>query len=333
MSIEAKNNYIPLKEPIPIPEQEWPEGTLPLLATGTLAYNHELYIRDCIEGILKQKTTFPVKVCIFEDYSTDETASIIKEYEEKYPSLFMVFYQPQNTYNKPIRREALKPYLEARNTAKYIALCEGDDYWTDSYKLQKQVEILEDHKSLIAVATNASVCDFSGNELQKEKMVIPPSNVEGEYSLNDFFNKGNQYPTLSVVFRNQNMNFIMEKTNEMSNPFLGDWILWVLLHMHGNFYFINQVTCTYRMNPTSITHTVNAVKRWEVDFMIRRQLIKILSSEYHKYLNDDTYAYHMMGMAYRKQKKIHLFLFYQIRALLCNPVSYFKILHKKMKLT
>jgi hypothetical protein len=117
----------------------------------------------------------------------------------------------------------------------------------------------------------------------------------------------------------------------LSNPFLGDWTLWVLLHTLGDFYFINQVTASYRVNPNSVTHTVNAVKRWEVDFMIRRKLIEILPAEYHIYLKDDTYAYHMMGMAYRKQKKMDKFVYYQIRAFLNNPVLFFSIYKNKFR--
>src|SRR5690606_17359287 len=127
-TMKPLDNYIPLPEPIPITEQVWPEGTLPLVVVSTNTYNHVAYIRDCIEGILMQKTTFPVKVVIFDDYSTDGTREIVQEYESRYPNIIKGLYPKENTWRKPSRREALKPRKEMRKLAKYSALCEGDDY-------------------------------------------------------------------------------------------------------------------------------------------------------------------------------------------------------------
>ena len=294
-----------------------------IVSVCMITYNHEKYISEAIEGVLMQKTTFPIELIIGEDCSTDSTRKIVVEYAEKHPDIIRPLLPERNL---GMMTNFIETMQEA--TGKYIALCEGDDYWTDPYKLQKQVDILEANENIVAVATNAAICDFNGNTIQKEKIVVSPDNKDGAYNLHDFFSKGIQYPTLTVVFRNREMDFIKSKMQYLSNPFLGDWTLWVLLHTLGDFYFINQVTASYRVNPNSVTHTVNAVKRWEVDFMIRRKLIEILPPEYHIYLKDDTYAYHMMGMAYRKQKKMDKFVYYQIRAFLNNPVSFLRIIKR-----
>src|SRR5690606_20480304 len=117
MNDEHQYQYTPLMEPIPITDQQWPEGTLPLVSTSTNTYNHVGYIRDCIEGILMQKTTFPVRVVIFDDCSTDGTREIVQEFEAKYPQIIKGIYPKENTFKKPERKEALKPRNEARNVA------------------------------------------------------------------------------------------------------------------------------------------------------------------------------------------------------------------------
>jgi glycosyltransferase involved in cell wall biosynthesis len=142
-------SYIPLSEPIPITEQIWPEGTKPLVCTRTMTYNHEIFIRECIEGILSQKTTFPVRVCIHDDASTDKTAEIVREYQERYPNLIWAYYQKENSYRSPNKIEMRAEFMGWSYEGKYQALCEGDDYWTDSLKLQDQCEVLENNNNII----------------------------------------------------------------------------------------------------------------------------------------------------------------------------------------
>src|SRR5690554_319935 len=101
----------------------------PLVSICCLAFNHEKYIEICLEGFLFQKTTFPFEVLIHDDASTDRTAEIIKEYERKYPHIIKSIYQTQNQYSKGVGVNRVFNFPRAQG--KYIAMCEGDDYWTD----------------------------------------------------------------------------------------------------------------------------------------------------------------------------------------------------------
>ncbi len=150
MKKEFSYKFVPLKEPVLITEQIWPEGTIPLVHTRTMAFMHEDYIRDCIEGILMQKTTFPVKVLIHDDASTDKTAEIIRDYEKRYPKLIKAYYQPENSHVKPDKEELRSEFFSWRK-GKYEATCEGDDYWIDPLKLQKQIDFLEKYPKYSAV--------------------------------------------------------------------------------------------------------------------------------------------------------------------------------------
>ena len=112
--------------------------TKPIVSICCITLHHEKYIRDAIEGFLMQKTSFPIEILIHDDASTDDTANIIREYEEKFPNIIKPIYQTENQYSKGISISAT--YQFPRALGKYIALCEGDDYWTDPLKLQKQVD-------------------------------------------------------------------------------------------------------------------------------------------------------------------------------------------------
>lgn len=111
------------------------------------AYNHEKYIRETLEGFIMQKTNFRFEAIVHDDASTDNTADIIREYAEKYPDIIKPIYETENQYSK--KNDSLLRIMNEASKGKYITMCEGDDYWTDPYKLQKQVDFLEAHPDYV----------------------------------------------------------------------------------------------------------------------------------------------------------------------------------------
>ncbi len=110
----------------------------PMVTVVTITYNHLPYIEKCIQGVLMQQTAFPIEFIIGEDFSTDGTREIVFENAKKYPNTIRVITADYNVGAEANSLRCLKAYR-----GKYIALCEGDDYWTDPFKLQKQVDFLE----------------------------------------------------------------------------------------------------------------------------------------------------------------------------------------------
>ena len=118
----------------------------PLVTVVSITYNHEQYIRDCLEGFLMQKTNFPVEIIIHDDASTDHTAEIIREYYEKRPDLFHVIIERENQFSQ---HKNFTRQIYGLAKGKYIAMCEGDDYWIDPLKLQKQADLCEKDNNVV----------------------------------------------------------------------------------------------------------------------------------------------------------------------------------------
>lgn len=118
-------------------------------------FNQELYIAQTIEGFIKQEAGFRFEILIHDDASTDKTQQIIREYEMRYPLIIKPIYQQENQYSKGI--SVTNTYQLPRAKGKYIAICEGDDYWTDKYKLKTQVEALEKYPEINICAHSVSI--------------------------------------------------------------------------------------------------------------------------------------------------------------------------------
>jgi glycosyltransferase involved in cell wall biosynthesis len=290
------------------------------LSIVCITYNHEKFITRAIEGFLAQKTNFPFEIIIGDDHSNDQTLSLCSAYSESHENIKIL----SSEANRGMIYNLMRCFKAC--TGKYIAICEGDDYWVDPYKLQKQVDVLDQEKyaNVFAVCTNACTVDENENMLSAEMNVVPPSNKEGIYNLHDFFSNKHHYPTLTVVFRNQNIDWINQELERMKNPFLGDWILWVLLHLKGPFYFLKQVTGAYRINQNSVTHTADVINRWRADFKIRKQLLDILPIDYHHYIKNNWNAYFKLSLEYRKRRDFQNFIKYQALSLLSSPNRYFR---------
>ncbi len=126
-------------------------------------YNHGMYIQDALEGFIKQKTNFKYEVLIHDDASTDNTVDVIRKYEKKYPTLIKPIYQTENKYSKGVNISSTYQFPRARG--KYVALCEGDDYWTDSLKLQKQFDAMERH-------TDVDICTHAATKIRASNQKI-----------------------------------------------------------------------------------------------------------------------------------------------------------------
>lgn len=213
----------------------------PLVSIICTAYNHENYIQKCIDGFMMQRTSFEFEVLINEDASTDNTACIIKEYEIKNPKIIKPIYQTENQYSK--RAGIWRNILFPRAQGKYIAICEGDDCWTDPYKLQKQVDFLETHKDYILVCGGFKSIG-RGEEKDEILTSIVASNQEDKegfsFTLNDCRNAW-LTKTLTTLFRNGNeISQYSEKYN-----FSTDVHLFYHLLRSGKGYYMKQVLGIY----------------------------------------------------------------------------------------
>ena len=176
-----------------------------LVAIKCATYNHEPYIRDALEGFVMQKTNFPFVAIVHDDASTDGTPDIIREYAAKYPDIIKPIYETENQYSK--RDGSLRRIMNAAveaSGAKYVALCEGDDYWTDPLKLQKQVDFLESHPDYSLVFANARLHYDAG--LSEDTFPLE----KREYTALESY-RHVDFPTPTLVYRKNSVNFTYEK--------------------------------------------------------------------------------------------------------------------------
>lgn len=223
-----------------------------------ITYNHEKYIADALEGFINQKTNFEYEILIHDDASTDNTANIIREYEKKYPNLIKPIYQ---TINQRSQNKKVSGNNYRRAKGQYIALCEGDDYWIDEYKLQKQVDYMDEHPDCTFCFTNALIEDQEG--FKKVQNFIPFSERDASYYVDTskIYDLNNTYelefiPTASYLFPKK----VLEQLPPTYYKPVATGDLKMRLYMTGMgySYYINEITCVYRQNVPN-----SAMTKWK----------------------------------------------------------------------
>lgn len=218
--------------------------TKPLVSICCITYNHENYIRDAIEGFLMQKTTFPLEIIIHDDASTDGTAEIIRYYAVQNPDTIKPILQTTNQFSTGTKPLAQIVFPLAKG--KYIAICEGDDYWTDPQKLQKQVDFMEENPDYSMCFHNAIVVY---ENKPKKSHLFTKLDKKKEYNIEDVIESPWFIPTNSIVFRKK----YYERQNWMNYVFGGDYALQLILATKGTFYGFNESMSVYRRNNTGIS--------------------------------------------------------------------------------
>jgi glycosyltransferase involved in cell wall biosynthesis len=292
-------------------------------------YNHEAYIAKALDGFLMQQTNFPIEIIVHDDASTDNTATIIRQYEAKYPHLLVCIYQKENQYFK---RDIWNEIVFPAACGKYVALCEGDDYWTDPLKLQKQVAFLEKNPDYGLVYTDFQTVDKDGNPRKRElrRKALHPSGDVRQY-----LKQRNFIQTVTVLL---NTSLLKDAAKFLScqkffSPF--DYPLFLELSGNTKFYYLPDATSAYRVLHESASHSSCVNKR--ISFAENNlKVLRYYNDKYSfgftekKFRRIDRLDKLREYSIYKEKKAFYSFLVNSIMSdigLLLNPCVYYHLLN------
>ncbi len=250
-----------------------------------LVYNHKKYIRQTLDSFLNQKTDFKFEILINDDCSTDGTTDIIKEYEEKYPEIIKPLYHNENQYSKSYRQGNMMSitFNFPRVTGKYTAMCEGDDFWTDEYKLQKQVDLMEANPDCSFCAHTVRCTQENSQPTEQTipvKDTVKVGMMTSEEAVDGICRLPYMFQTSSYFFRSEYLKEMVEATPEFFEYSSSMDILFMLYFASkGTVYYVDKEMSCYRYNSSSsIMDSLTAKDHKKNEKMIKRY------TEHHKSL-------------------------------------------------
>lgn len=247
-----------------------------ILNVVVCTYNHANYIEKCLDNILSQKTNFPFNIILGEDDSIDGTRKICEDYARRYPDVIQLYLRQRKDViyinGNPTGRFNFLSNLESCK-GKYIALCDGDDYWTDPYKLQKQVDFLEANEEFSGCFHNT----LKFNETEGKLQPIPYRTYDKKkFTFKDTISEISPFHTSSFLFRNDALFFLDDYKNIQS----GDMALFSTIAMSGYLFLIDELMSVYRINTGGLTRTIDNKNYHENRIILMDYLSKISDDKY-----------------------------------------------------
>jgi len=264
----------------------------PIISACIICYNQQDYIAQAIEGALLQDLYVPYEIVISDDCSTDRTPEIIREYAKKDARIRVVSH-PSNV---GMHGNWCNAITACKGT--WVALCEGDDFWKDPLKLQKQLNLVSNSSTTIGCFSNASVLKPDGTLSQYDYV-----SAKGNLTANEFFAmNSNPIPTCTVLFKRD--VFIGFPDAYYSSPF-ADWILHSLLMQKGNYAYLDEKTSTYRQHNSGLWTGVSEEKQLTNKLKALKIIQALVELESHKKLvqNGILKQLNLMLYHYRNEKK------------------------------
>jgi len=249
----------------------------PLVSISCITYNQVNYIKDCLDGFLMQKVNFDYEIVLHDDASTDGTRDIIEDYIDRFPNLIYPIFRDTNQYSLGTRH-IMARFNFQRCRGKYIAWCDGDDYWTDPHKLQKQVDFLEENPDFTVCFHNSIIVDAYGQYQRHWHRLDLGSR---ECSMQELI-ESIYIPTASFMFKND----FQDIPNWLFSLNNGDWGLH-LYHTHkGKTFYIAEIMSAYRLHDKSVWSSLKPKVKLRKQLDSVKKIQEALYPEYYEYIQN-----------------------------------------------
>ncbi|GAA3951376.1 glycosyltransferase [Hymenobacter algoricola] len=271
-------------------------STTPLVSVLMITYNHGPYLAQALDSILAQERNFSLEIVVGEDCSPDNTRAIVLDYQRRYPATIRPLLPEHNigAMNNQIQ------VMEACR-GRYVAILEGDDYWVDPHKLQRQVDYLESHPAAALVFTDAALVDEQGQMLEEN---FVPAQYRHHFTLSELLQ---EYcpPALTVLYRNV-VPTMPPVFRQIAN---GDYALFALIGQHGTLDYLPGVTAHYRKHGGGVWSAQNEEKRFRMNLATKLAMLHYFGPQYRPdILPAVNWYYTQIGQLLWQQKRWKEFL-------------------------